>query len=178
MIHKLRTYILMLSLVCLIFPGSANALKADVDVMFSPDKTSAQLNRLIAQIDGAKQEVLIAAYSLSLPSIVDSLVRAKGRGVSVKLWADDQQRNLPYSRKLLTTLESAGIPVTTDTTSQLMHNKFIVVDRLEVVTGSFNFTKSATVSNYENLLFINSDQIAGQYREYFFKRSGHKDAPQ
>lgn len=35
-----------------------------------------------------------------------------------------------------------------------MHNKYMVLDDTYIVTGSFNWTKKAVVSNRENLVII------------------------
>jgi phosphatidylserine/phosphatidylglycerophosphate/cardiolipin synthase-like enzyme len=43
-----------------------------------------------------------------------------------------------------------------------MHHKTIIIDDALVITGSYNFTKSAEKSNDENLLMIRSPQLATQ----------------
>ncbi len=43
-----------------------------------------------------------------------------------------------------------------------MHHKTIIIDDAVVITGSYNFTKSAEQSNDENLLIINSPSLAAQ----------------
>jgi phosphatidylserine/phosphatidylglycerophosphate/cardiolipin synthase-like enzyme len=39
-----------------------------------------------------------------------------------------------------------------------------VIDGRWVLAGSFNFTTTAQVSNWENILFLDSDEVAAQYR--------------
>ncbi|MEM9771999.1 MAG: phospholipase D-like domain-containing protein, partial [Cyanobacteria bacterium P01_D01_bin.73] len=60
--------------------------------------------------------------------------------------------------------------------SGLMHHKFVVIDDKRVVTGSANFTpsdafgdirRSATRGNPNNLIVINSPQVAGWFTEEF-----------
>lgn len=52
----------------------------------------------------------------------------------------------------------------------IMHNKFIVLERDDVpyavITGSFNFTNNAS-SNLENIVYIESKEIAEGYRKYW-----------
>lgn len=52
----------------------------------------------------------------------------------------------------------------------MMHNKYLIIDGQTIVTGSFNFTKSADESNAENLLVIQGkSRIAAAYRQNFEK---------
>jgi phosphatidylserine/phosphatidylglycerophosphate/cardiolipin synthase-like enzyme len=48
-----------------------------------------------------------------------------------------------------------------------MHNKFVVVDDIFVMTGSFNWTVSAGKSNQENLLVADNQFYVKKYTEEF-----------
>jgi phosphatidylserine/phosphatidylglycerophosphate/cardiolipin synthase-like enzyme len=48
-----------------------------------------------------------------------------------------------------------------------MHNKFIVIDRTEVWTGSMNFTTSGTYQDNNNLVRIRSTKVADDYTVEF-----------
>jgi phosphatidylserine/phosphatidylglycerophosphate/cardiolipin synthase-like enzyme len=48
-----------------------------------------------------------------------------------------------------------------------MHHKVIVLDGQSVVTGSYNFSNNAETRNDENLLVIESPEIASQYEAEF-----------
>ena len=51
-----------------------------------------------------------------------------------------------------------------------MHQKFAVIDRINVLTGSYNWTRSAEAFNDENLLlFRNAGPLAEEYRTVFFQ---------
>jgi phosphatidylserine/phosphatidylglycerophosphate/cardiolipin synthase-like enzyme len=50
-----------------------------------------------------------------------------------------------------------------------MHNKFIVVDSLFMVTGSFNWTYQAGSHNQENLMVVDGDYYINKYNEEFNK---------
>jgi phosphatidylserine/phosphatidylglycerophosphate/cardiolipin synthase-like enzyme len=43
----------------------------------------------------------------------------------------------------------------------------IIVDGQTVITGSFNFTKSADTANDDNILVIHSPAVAAQYEQEF-----------
>ena len=48
-----------------------------------------------------------------------------------------------------------------------MHDKFIVLDRQKVLTGSYNYTTTASRENYENLVFIENAKIAEEFARAF-----------
>jgi phosphatidylserine/phosphatidylglycerophosphate/cardiolipin synthase-like enzyme len=51
-----------------------------------------------------------------------------------------------------------------------MHQKFAVIDRRVVFTGSYNWTVSAEKLNDENLLFFrDAGPLAEEYRKEFFR---------
>ena len=53
--------------------------------------------------------------------------------------------------------------------SGIMHNKFSVIDDNFVATGSFNYSANADTRNEENLVFIQSAEIANQFEKDFNK---------
>jgi len=61
----------------------------------------------------------------------------------------------------------AGIPIIGDQREGLMHDKFIVIDRSEVWTGSMNYTISGAYADNNNLISIRSTQIAEKYTTKF-----------
>ena len=64
-------------------------------------------------------------------------------------------------------LEQAGIEVLGDRRESLMHNKFVVIDGLEVWTGSMNFTVNGAYRNDNNLIHIRSTQIGRELHVEF-----------
>ena len=51
-----------------------------------------------------------------------------------------------------------------------MHNKFVIVDDLYLITGSFNWTKNASTRNDENLIVLEGENLAALYDKYIFQR--------
>ena len=47
----------------------------------------------------------------------------------------------------------------------IAYNKVMIIDSHIVVTGSFNFTKTAEEKNTENLLVIDDPELAVKYSE-------------
>lgn len=49
----------------------------------------------------------------------------------------------------------------------LMHNKFMVFDGQQVQTGSINYSDAGFHKNFENMIVLNSEELASRYVEYF-----------
>ncbi len=74
-----------------------------------------------------------------------------------------------------TFLKNSGIPTYIDDKHAIAHNKIMVIDGAVVITGSFNFTKQAENSNAENLLIIQSADLAGKYTENWQAHFKHSE---
>jgi phosphatidylserine/phosphatidylglycerophosphate/cardiolipin synthase-like enzyme len=114
-------------------------------------------------IQQARISVDVAAYSFNLWEIRDALLGAHRRGVSVRLVTDSDN----YTGDEVQELLAAGIPVKHDHSQSLMHNKFIVIDRLEVWTGSMNPTLGGAYYDNNNLVRIRSTGLANNYTAEF-----------
>jgi phosphatidylserine/phosphatidylglycerophosphate/cardiolipin synthase-like enzyme len=125
---------------------------------------SGGLDRPLADaIDQARLTLDVAVYSLSLPSIRDALIRAYRRGVAVRVVMESDNLDWAAPQALV----AAGIPVLGDRREGLMHDKFVVIDRLEVWTGSMNYTISGTYHDNNNLIHIRSTKVAEDYTKEF-----------
>jgi phosphatidylserine/phosphatidylglycerophosphate/cardiolipin synthase-like enzyme len=118
---------------------------------------------LAAAIDSAKESVDIAIYDLNLWSLRDALIAASQRQVAVRIVTESNNLDEPEIQEL----KDAGIPVLGDRHEGLMHNKFMVIDRREVWTGSMNFTTTDVYLNDNNLVCVRSSQLAEDYTREF-----------
>jgi phosphatidylserine/phosphatidylglycerophosphate/cardiolipin synthase-like enzyme len=106
----------------------------------------------------------VAAYELDLQSVTDALIAAHARGVQVRLVTDSDNAG----GEAVAALEDAGIPVVEDRRdSGLMHDKFVVVDRQWVWTGSWNLTENDTYRNNNNAVLVASAALAENYSTEF-----------
>jgi phosphatidylserine/phosphatidylglycerophosphate/cardiolipin synthase-like enzyme len=123
---------------------------------------------VVEGIEKSRESILVAAYAFTRSKIAAALVRAKRRGVRVAVKMDSRQAQYPQARKILDWLARENIPVQLIYVAgdySAMHNKFMVFDRRWVVAGSYNFTTTAQVSNWENLIWLDSPEMADQYTE-------------
>jgi phosphatidylserine/phosphatidylglycerophosphate/cardiolipin synthase-like enzyme len=147
-----------------------------VQTCFSPQgKCSAHILR---EIEAAKQELLVAVYAFTSDDLASALVKAKKRGVVVQVVVDREfDRTNENSKGKFFDVEkipvrrvSGAAAKAGDKDTGLMHQKFAVVDRRVVFTGSYNWTQSADIRNDENLLmFRDASPLAEEYRKAFFR---------
>ena len=118
---------------------------------------------LAAAIESARLSVDVAAYSLNLWSIRDALIHAYQRGVVVRMVMEsDNMDNREFQQ-----IQDAGIPIVGDQREGLMHNKFIVIDRSEIWTGSMNFNTNGAYQDNNNLIRLRSTRVAEDYNTEF-----------
>lgn len=114
-------------------------------------------------IRAAHASVDVAVLQLNLWSIRDALLEAHQDGLKVRLVVESDYRDSSEIQQL----EEAGIPVLGDRREGLMHNKFAIIDRQEVWTGSMNYTITDGYRNNNHLVRIRSSQLAENYTTEF-----------
>jgi phosphatidylserine/phosphatidylglycerophosphate/cardiolipin synthase-like enzyme len=118
---------------------------------------------LIDAIDRARLSADAAIYSLNLWSIRNALLRAHRRGVVVRMVMESDNMDSREVRDL----QADGIPIIGDQQEGLMHDKFIILDRSEVWTGSMNYTTGGVYKDNNNLICLHSLQAASLYSREF-----------
>ena len=143
-----------------------------IEVYFSPQNGSTAA--IVREIDRARSEILVQAYSFTSAAIAHALLKAHKRGIKVEVILDKSQKNQRYSS--FTFLTNARIPTYIDAEHAIAHNKIILIDRSVVITGSFNFTKAAEEKNAENLLIIRSKELTKLYLDNWLHHRDHSAA--
>lgn len=147
--------VIILSLICI------SIVYATTKVYFSPEDRCDEV--IIEYIKQAKNTVDIAIFSLTRDEIAETIIETHKRGVKIRVIIDKQQAGLKNADD--EKLEDAGIPLIRDTHSGFMHNKFAVIDKKIVLTGSYNWTDNATFRNDENLVVL--DDVGKIYSDKF-----------
>ena len=129
----------------------------------SPQGTGGVDGPLVEAIDAARLSVDVAAYSLSLNSVRNALIRAHDRGATVRVVMESTNMDRSDPQRLI----EAGIPVIGDNHDGLMHDKFMIIDRSEVWLGSMNFTDGGAYDDNNNLMRIRSTKMADNYSKEF-----------
>lgn len=142
------------------------------EAAFGPEAGAEAL--ILKFIAGANSTIRLSAFAFSSPVIVDALLVARQRGVDVRVVVD-RKHNVDedakgIGRKALDALVRSGIPVRTNSSYRIHHDKFIVADARHVQTGSYNYAASAN-RNSENVLVIRNDPaLAARYLAHWESR--------
>ncbi len=137
------------------------------------DETSIA-GHLIRAIDAARVSIDIAIHGLGLREVQEALLRAKNRGVKIRIVMNqthifpenDRDKRTPevqalidqgFDMKMLRGGDQYGI----------MHNKFSVFDGQVLETGSFNWTRAADTLNWENAMFLAEKARIKAYQLYW-----------
>jgi phosphatidylserine/phosphatidylglycerophosphate/cardiolipin synthase-like enzyme len=134
-----------------------------VDVIFSPD--DGVLAQLLALVQAAARSVRFMAFSFTSPDLAQALLERSQAGLEVRGVFDAQQARGQGSA--YPELRAAGLEVRLDSSAGNMHHKVIVIDEAIVVTGSYNFSRSAEERNDENVVIVFSPELAGEYLAEF-----------
>ncbi|MBM2844191.1 MAG: hypothetical protein HW404_2028 [Anaerolineales bacterium] len=134
-----------------------------LEIYFAPEDGVAP--RIVELIQDARQSVVFLAFALTSEEIAGALGAKAAEGVEVRGVMDAGQSGNLGSR--YRELLEAGVEVRLDGNPDRMHHKVIVIDGRLVITGSYNFSRSAETQNDENLIVLHDAAAAAAYRVEF-----------
>lgn len=179
--------------VLLLLPATP-ALSADTvaGICFSPPRDGREDCRSLAvrEIDGAGEAILMLAYSFTDEPIADALIRAKKRGVEVRVVMDrsnfcaegnddeDDGGHAACGRRgaaIADRLARAGIEVRIDRAHPILHDKVLILDRRRTITGSMNWTRNGAERNGENLVVLEGRDTARTFAADWEEHRSHSE---
>ncbi|MBK0402596.1 DUF1669 domain-containing protein [Adhaeribacter sp. BT258] len=122
---------------------------------FSPGTECQQA--IISAIDNAKTSIKICVFTISDDLITRAILTAHRRGIPIKLLTDNEK--LFDQGSDIKELAQARVEIRTDNTRNHMHHKFAIIDHQVLITGSYNWTRSAAIYNHENLIVTNGKDL-------------------
>lgn len=132
---------------------------------FSPDDDCA--HRICRLMDSARKQIDICVFTITDDRVTRSIRDAHERKVKVRIISDNDKSYDAGSDMEL--LSRAGIPVRFDNTDFHMHHKFALFDGQSVLTGSYNWTRSASRNNSENLIITTDPALVLRFEAEFEK---------
>ncbi|WP_439887767.1 phospholipase D-like domain-containing protein [Pseudomonas sp. MBLB4123] len=113
----------------------------------------------------ARRSVDICVYTISDDRLSEEIVACHRRGVTVRVITDNEKQHDEGSD--IAYLRAQGVPLRIDAGPYHMHHKFALFDGQWLLNGSFNWTRSASTSNAENLLVIGHPHLLSAYARQF-----------
>jgi phosphatidylserine/phosphatidylglycerophosphate/cardiolipin synthase-like enzyme len=92
-------------------------------------------------------------FTFTHPILTETLIKAKKRGVDVKVAIDFESKK-GASNKTIERLKNENIAIFFNPDSKLCHHKYILLDNKTLICGSANWTKSAFNKNFDCFLIL------------------------
>lgn len=143
-------------------PGTAAGARPS-EAWFSPDQDC--VNRIIQALRGVRRQCDICVYTITDNRLSEAVIDAHKRGAKVRVITDNEKLHDLGSDIL--TLDSAGVPVRIDNSPYHMHHKFAIFDGRSLLTGSYNWTRSAASNNEENFLISEDAGLVKAFQAAF-----------
>lgn len=130
---------------------------------FSPgDEPKQHIKRLIGN---TRSQIDCCVFTITDNELADALLQAHKRGVALRILSDNDKSSDRGSD--IEKLSQNGIPVRVDRSDAHMHHKFALFDRHILLTGSYNWTRSAARENAENIIITDDPRLITPFQTYF-----------
>jgi phosphatidylserine/phosphatidylglycerophosphate/cardiolipin synthase-like enzyme len=143
--------------------GQSQERQVEVESYFAPEDDTAAA--IVENIEDAQHRIRFMTFVFTSEEIADAMIERSQAGVTVQGVMEDRNLGSGYSQ--YERLRRQVHDVLPDGNPYIMHHKVIIIDDETVITGSYNFTKSAEESNDENVLIIHDPEVAALYVEEF-----------
>lgn len=147
----------------LLLPPTANAGEHFTEAYFSPGETCAA--RIINALNACRNAADICVFTITDDRITGAIIAAHKRGLTVRVLTDNEKAFDEGSD--VRQVARAGIEVRVDTSANHMHHKFAIFDQGLLLTGSYNWTLSASRNNQENIIVSNDANLLRAFTREF-----------
>lgn len=130
---------------------------------FSPGDTC--VNCICLLFRSAKSAADVCVFTITDDRIRDAMLDAHRRGIKIRVISDDEKSEDRGSD--IEAFIAAGIEVITDRTEAHMHHKFAIFDGKLLLTGSYNWTRSAAMANQENIALTEDTKLIREFQREF-----------
>ncbi|MGB3949127.1 MAG: phospholipase D-like domain-containing protein [Bacteroidia bacterium] len=115
---------------------------------------------ICAYINMSTTTLDIAVWDNGSTAIVNAINSAYNRGVVVRYISSTNSLNSALSGL------NAGVPILkrqSTLTSNVMHNKFVIIDNAIVLSGSMNYGNGSMFDDYNNFIIVHNTSLAQNY---------------
>lgn len=135
-----------------------------MDVLFSPDDGVA--DHVVEILNDAEESIYFMAFSFTRDDFGKAMRRQNLLGLEVAGVMDEDQIKSNIGTEY-DFFKQDSMHVFSDGNEGQMHHKTMIVDEKIVITGSYNFSRSAEIRNDENVIIFYSEPIAAFFLEEF-----------
>lgn len=113
----------------------------------------------------ARRHVDVCVFTITDDRIADAILDAHQRGVAIRIISDNDKSTDMGSD--IARLSRKGIPVRIDRSEYHMHHKYAIFDQRRLLTGSYNWTRSAARYNEENFIVTDNKNLLRAFSREF-----------
>jgi cardiolipin hydrolase len=121
-------------------------------------------NGILDLLTKARKRIDICVFTISDDRITESIIAAHDRQIPVRILTDNDKANDLGSD--VYRMQDHGVPVVMDSSPSHMHHKFALVDEY-LLNGSFNWTRSASDYNQENIVVSDNPTLVRDFDRIF-----------
>ena len=144
---------------------SATINGTPIQIYFSPEDKV--LTHMIPVVSSAQSSIRFLAFSFTDFDLAKAMIDRAAAGVDTAGIYEKVGSETEGSE--MKTFYCAQVPIRQDGNPKFLHDKIIIIDNHIVISGSFNFSSNATQNNDENVIIIDSPEIASLYMQEFNK---------
>lgn len=143
--------------------ASSAAQSVVAESWFSPGRSCKE--GIIRQLNQCRKQADICVFTIADDDLSDLICKTHHRGVQVRVITDNEKLHDRGSD--IDYLVKQGVAVKVDNTAYHMHHKFAVFDNQRLLNGSFNWTRSASKYNQEDITLTDDPRFVQAYHKRF-----------
>lgn len=124
-------------------------------------------NAILVNLQKAMRQIKVAVAWFTNPLLFQALLDRQRAGVSVEVILTNDPMNFTNPGVNFQHLIDASGVVRIVRLPKLMHHKFCVIDDRYLISGSYNWTKSAEINNLENVIISADLTLVNQFLQGF-----------
>lgn len=123
--------------------------------------------KFLTYLSRAKFKVDLCIYMFTQSTLANLLNELHRANIQVRIITDGAEDEATGSQ--VERLRKTGIEIKSNKrgTGALMHHKFVIIDEDILLSGSFNWTNKAVVSNYEAVLVTSAESLVKPFVRQF-----------
>jgi phosphatidylserine/phosphatidylglycerophosphate/cardiolipin synthase-like enzyme len=138
---------------------------AEIEIIFSPGGSIKE--NLQKETESTASTLDLAIHEITSLEMAQILVKAKQRGVKVRVIADSKQANIRTSKITYLIQQGILVKVLGGKEKGVMNHRFMVLDGKRVLIGSFDWSEASLKWNYENILILYESEVVASYQKEF-----------
>lgn len=138
---------------------------AEIETLFSPEVSIKE--SILKEMESTTSVLDLAIHEITSLDMAQALVKAKQRGVRVRVIADSKQANMKTSKITYLIQQGILVKVLGGKEKGVMNHRFAILDGKRVLTGSFDWSEASLKWNYENILILHESEVVATYQKEF-----------